>query len=195
MERQVNMKVGDIVLVRYVAKYGRDAFRLGRIVRLHPDQHGRVRTVSLWLRNRARAPRERAERCGQGVTELKAPVQRLVLILPAEEQPEEVLERLRAQVNLEPVEQAPAMSPHSADAGWQDTPEFNPPEDELATQRGALTRGAQPQQGGEAVETADLPPLPQREPPRRRAPHPSRDLVLSRNLSPVRPGGRKIGRI
>ena len=88
-------EVGDIVLVRYPNRAGRDGFRLGRVVKLHPDPHGVVRTVTLWLRNRVAGARERPQECGAGVTPLVAPVQRTIMILPAQEQPPELIAELR----------------------------------------------------------------------------------------------------
>ena len=88
-------EVGDLVLVRYPGRVGQGVFRLGRVVRLHPDAHGVVRTVTLWLRNRVAASREPAGTCRAGVTTLLAPVQRLVMILPAKEQPPDLIKELR----------------------------------------------------------------------------------------------------
>ena len=190
-ERQQNLEVGDIVLVRYVAKYGRDAFRLARVVKLHPDRHGSVRTVTVWLRNRARAPREGAEACGQGVVELKAPVQHLVLIHPAEDQPEEVLSKLRRETGAQPAGEP--LSPREPGLHSE-----SPPEPEQGELEG--TPRAQGEQGQASTSPlprgeAALPPLPQRVGRRQRAGVHSRELALPYKLSPARPGGRKIGRI
>ena len=176
MERQANLQVGDIVLVRYVSKFGRDAFRLARIVRVHPDKHGAVRTVTVWLRNRAKAPRERAEACRQGVTELKTPVQRLVLILPAEDQPMEVLDKLRSEAGADQAVVSPSSPLHTSPAPCPGSPQHTSP--------------APASPGQEVVP----PPLPQRLGGRARAAQ-SRELALSRNLSPARPGGRKMRRL
>ena len=83
------------MLVRYPSKVGSDNFRLGRVVQLHPDAHGVTRTVTLWLRNRVAGARERSAECAAGVTPLVAPVQRLVMILPAQEQPPELISELK----------------------------------------------------------------------------------------------------
>ena len=187
--RQANLEVGDIVLVRYVAKYGRDAFRLARIVRLHPDRHGIVRTVTVWLRNRARAPRESAEECGQGVVELKTPVQRLVLILPAEDQPQEILARLRGQMAGLPADGA--SSPHTQDTALSPAASPLPRQEGMGDTLPDLE--PQPEVGvGPQVEVE--PPLPQRLRSRQRARAQGGELALPYNLSPPRPGGRKIGR-
>ena len=37
--RHESPEVGDIVMVRYASKVGRSKFRLGRVIRLHPDKH------------------------------------------------------------------------------------------------------------------------------------------------------------
>ena len=45
------MAVGDIVLVQYIVKYGKDKYRMGRVMELHPDPCGLVRTVTVGLRD------------------------------------------------------------------------------------------------------------------------------------------------
>ena len=81
-----NLSVNDIVLLRYEAKYARDKYRLARVIKLHPDACGGVRTVTIGLRNRAKAIGEDRQDCKSGLQEMLVPVQRLVLILPAAEQ-------------------------------------------------------------------------------------------------------------
>ena len=91
-----NLEAGAIVLVRYESKYGKDRFRLARVVDVRRDEDGRVRTAWVGLRNLRRAVREEADVCREGLTMSELPIQRLVMILPPQEQPQEVLEGLRA---------------------------------------------------------------------------------------------------
>ena len=81
-----NLSVGDIVLLGYESKYAKDRYRLARVLKVHPDKCGGVRTVTVGLRNRARAIGEQLEVCRAGLQEMIVPVQRLVLILPYSEQ-------------------------------------------------------------------------------------------------------------
>ena len=101
MDARRNLQVGDIVLLSYAAKFSRDKFRLARVMRLLPDSCGNMRTVVIGLRNRARGSREASEACLAGLTEMTVAVQRLVLILPRDEQtPDNVMEQ--AQTPTEP---------------------------------------------------------------------------------------------
>ena len=84
--QQRNVKEGDIVLVKYDQKVGNDKFRLARIAQTLPDVHGKVRTVLVEMRNRRKASREKAEVCKAGLLQVRLPVQRLVVILPVEEE-------------------------------------------------------------------------------------------------------------
>merc|ERR1711867_368702 len=86
-----DLEAGSIVLVRYESKYGKDRFRLARVVDVRRDEDGRVRTAWVGLRNLHRAVREEVDVCRAGLTMMELPVQRLVLILPPEEQPQEIL--------------------------------------------------------------------------------------------------------
>ena len=92
-----NLMLGDIVLLKYEVKYGHARYRLARVVELHPDRSQVVRTVSLRLRDRRRARAEGPEQCRAGGLLLRAPVQRLVVILPASEQPPELLQKLQQE--------------------------------------------------------------------------------------------------
>ena len=75
----------DIVLVKYQQQVSKDRFHLGRVLRTIPDQHQRVRTVIVGVRDRRKAVRERREVCRSGIVEMTLPIQRLVVILPSGE--------------------------------------------------------------------------------------------------------------
>ena len=83
------------MLVKYCVKFGKDRFRLARVLETREDAHGVVRTVVIGVRNRRVAVREPPGTCKAGLMEMEAPVQRLVLVLPAQEQPEEITRPLR----------------------------------------------------------------------------------------------------
>ena len=82
-------------MVKYQQKFGKDRFRLGRVVEVRHDDDGLVRTAWVGMRNLRRAIREEADTCRAGLAMVELPVQRLVLILPPEEQPLEVLAKLK----------------------------------------------------------------------------------------------------
>ena len=73
------MEEGDVVLLRSEGKLGPGVFRLALVERVHPDEDGVVRTVSLTMRDRRR-------RAGPPQTiSTKMAVQRLVVLLPVGE--------------------------------------------------------------------------------------------------------------
>ena len=78
--------MGDIVLVQYSQKFSKHKFRLARILELHPDACGRVRTVTAGLRDRHKAVGEAWDECKSGLSPMRLPVQRLVMVLPMAEQ-------------------------------------------------------------------------------------------------------------
>ena len=74
----------NIVLVLYKRKVGKGEYRLGRVLKVHPDSHGIVRTVTVGMRGKDR---------GKTLTYVPKPldqytlgVQRITVILPVEEQ-------------------------------------------------------------------------------------------------------------
>ena len=74
-----NLEEGDVVLLRSEGKLGPGVFRLALVERVHPDEDGVVRTVSLTMRDRRR-------RAGPPqTTSTKMAVQRLVVLLPVGE--------------------------------------------------------------------------------------------------------------
>ena len=90
-EAHPNLEAGSIVLVKYQAKFGKDRYRLARVLETREDEAGLVRTAWVGMRNLRRAVREEEDVCRAGLTFLELPVQRLVMVLPASEQPQEVL--------------------------------------------------------------------------------------------------------
>ena len=89
--QQPSLQAGAIVLVRYQQKFGKDRYRLGRVAEVRKDEDGLVRTAWVGLRNLRRAVREEGDVCRAGLVMNELPVQRLVLLLPPEEQPQEIL--------------------------------------------------------------------------------------------------------
>ena len=80
-----NVCKGDIVLLQYDAKVSRERYRLAKVADTHPDNCGVVRTVTVVLR-----PRHAREKAlpykSKELTEFPVTVQRLVVIVPVEEQ-------------------------------------------------------------------------------------------------------------
>ena len=93
-QQQPELLPGSIVMVRYEAKFGKDRYRLGRVVETRKDTDGLVRTAWVGMRSLRRAVREPADVCRAGLQMVELPVQRLILILPPEEQPAELLQGL-----------------------------------------------------------------------------------------------------
>ena len=81
LDAKRNICVGDIVLIQYSSKTAPGTYRLGRIQEVEVDLDGLVRTCNV-----------RYNLCKPGTTsdvvrkEVRVPIQRLVLILPIEEQ-------------------------------------------------------------------------------------------------------------
>ena len=84
-----NLAVGDVVLVLYDSKMVAGDYRLARIVEVHPDPHGVIRTVTV-----AYQPRDSRERVSKKppylknkeLVHLRLGVQRICVIQPVEEQ-------------------------------------------------------------------------------------------------------------
>ena len=87
LQRKRNMSVGDVVLIQYEGKSKPGSFRLGVVVKAVEDSDGCVRTVDVEYSILSELSSQE-KNLYKGVTKktLKAPVQRLVLILPVEEQ-------------------------------------------------------------------------------------------------------------
>ena len=94
--------LGAIVLVQYVSGFKKDRYRLARVVELEESRDGLVRSVVVILRNRSKGAREHRNVCRAGVTRMRLPVQRLVVVLPGKEQPQELIEGLRAAAGQVP---------------------------------------------------------------------------------------------
>ena len=200
-----NPSIGDIVLVKYSAKYSRATYRLARVVRLMHDAHGRVRTVEVWLRCRRRARGETPEESRAGVTGMLVPVQRTVLILPAAKQPPELIERLLGQLEggevPEVAEETQEEEPDSVgqqEAGRGEYPcqPAQPQGDN--TEQVDQQPPQPPQQGGwseqSSLEELAAHPLPQRARPERLAARRAREEAGGQLgvLSPPRRGGRRM---
>ena len=77
LQARRNLRVGDIVMLLGERKLGPAKYRLARVAELYPDSDGLVRTVSIALRSRRGG--------GTKVEQQPMAVQRLAVILPAEE--------------------------------------------------------------------------------------------------------------
>ena len=66
----------------YDKKIGKAEFKLGRVLRVHPDSHGTTRTVTVGMRGKDLA----GPYVPKALTELKLGVQRVAVICPVEEQ-------------------------------------------------------------------------------------------------------------
>ena len=75
-----NVRTGDIVLLQYLNKVSTPSYRYGRVIEAHPDRHGVVRNATVGTKSRKGGDKPRK-------LELQmVPVQRLVMLLPVEEQ-------------------------------------------------------------------------------------------------------------
>ena len=79
------MTAGDIVLLKYDAKFSRDRYRLAKVMEVHPDSAGVVRTVTVGLRSRHMKEKLLPYR-SKPLTTFQVGIQRLVIVLPKEEQ-------------------------------------------------------------------------------------------------------------
>ena len=81
-----HVQKGDIVMVKSEHKYAKDRYKLGRVMETHPDTHDVVRTVSVGARNNHKGAREKTLQCKAGLSISLVPVQKIVIILPSNEQ-------------------------------------------------------------------------------------------------------------
>ena len=82
-----SLRPKDIVLVLYSKQVGKGEYRLGRILRVHPDNHGIVRTVTVGLRGKDRSVGT-LPYVPKPLEEITLGIQRVAVICPAEEQME-----------------------------------------------------------------------------------------------------------
>ena len=80
-----NAQVGDIVLLHYDSKI-HSHYRLARVVETFPDKHGVVRTVKIVIRDRRGTAKEPTYTYKTKKDAMRVGVQRIVTILPVEEQ-------------------------------------------------------------------------------------------------------------
>ena len=100
------------MLVQYVSQFKKHRYRLARVVEVETGRDGLVRTVVVVMRNMHRGAREHLRECKAGVTRLRLPVQRLVVILPGKDQPRALIDQLRSKEAPAPIQQderAPAV--------------------------------------------------------------------------------------
>ena len=81
-----NVKTGDVVLLKYDSKFSEARYRLARVTEVFPDHHGVVRTVEVAVRDKRGLHRESQDVCRTTLDKMRIGVQRLVVILPMEEQ-------------------------------------------------------------------------------------------------------------
>ena len=82
-----SLRPKDIVLVLYSKQVGKGDYRLGRVLRVHPDNHGIVRTVTVGLRGKERSVGT-LPYVPKPLEEITLGIQRVAVICPAEEQME-----------------------------------------------------------------------------------------------------------
>ena len=80
-----NLQIGDIVMLRYDQKLGKDKYRLAKVVETDPDNEGHVRTVTITLRDLKKTRKEKPNESNTPPAEMTVGVQRLVVLLPVEE--------------------------------------------------------------------------------------------------------------
>ena len=81
------MVVGDVVLIQYSSKSAPGTYRLGRVSQIEVDEDNLVRTCTVIYKLVKPVTDKNKNTVGDVVTkEIRVPVQRLVLILPVEEQ-------------------------------------------------------------------------------------------------------------
>ena len=81
-----NVCTGDIVHVRYDKKFSQPRYRLARIVKVLPDEHGIVRSCVVAMRPRREGETGDKKYKHKPAEELTLGVQRIAVLLPVEEQ-------------------------------------------------------------------------------------------------------------
>ena len=82
-KRAKNLQVGDVVMLYYPGNI-KDDYRLARVLEVHPDVRGLVRTVTIGYRKRNKKEKA-AEYQKKPLTQEKVAVQRLCLLVPINE--------------------------------------------------------------------------------------------------------------
>ena len=126
------LAVGDIVLVQYRQKFAKDRWRLGRVLGLTEGRDGLVRSAQVGLRNLRRGAREPTGVCKAGLTLLTLPVQRLAVVLPADQQPQEIIRELKEKLEQEALGQPANPGDHAA----QQEPSLPTPQVQVRVQEG-----------------------------------------------------------
>ena len=81
-DQQPNVEVGDVGFLLYTSKFGKPTWRAARVLVLHPDKHGVVRTVTVGLKRRSKDDRS-VKYKPRPPSEMTIPVQRLAVTIPA----------------------------------------------------------------------------------------------------------------
>ena len=108
------LDVGAVVMVWYASKLAKDRYRLGRVVKVKEGRDGLISTATVALRNNRRGGREALMDCKAGITLIELPVQRLILLLPGREQPEEILRDIGARYGVPGVQREDPVVPAAA---------------------------------------------------------------------------------
>ena len=95
-----NVQDGDIALLRYTTKYTAPSYRLCRVVGVKTGEDGQVRSCEVAMRPRRKGEDQEARYQQKKLATLTVGVQRIVVILPMEEQEGE--EGGRNQLQEEP---------------------------------------------------------------------------------------------
>ena len=82
-ERMPNLSPGDVCLLKYERKVGKGDFRLCKVVEVHPDEKGLVRTVTVAFRPTS-SKEKSLPYTSKELKEMKVGLNRLVLICPAD---------------------------------------------------------------------------------------------------------------
>ena len=82
-ERMPNLSPGDVCLLKYERKVGKGDFRLCKVVEVHPDEKGLVRTVTVAFRPPS-SKEKSLPYTSKELKEMKVGLNRLVLICPAD---------------------------------------------------------------------------------------------------------------
>ena len=73
-------------MLRYISKVAAPTFRYGKVLAVHPDNHGAVRDVTVGTRSRRGRKETSHSYYSRPLDQQRVPVQRLVMLLPLEEQ-------------------------------------------------------------------------------------------------------------